>query len=74
MRVHERGIPEAQLGFFAFAAHHVGGFRLKTFDLTGPSALETLLGTGMCLHLRHYSIFNIQKNGSFRKMEGKGKE
>ena len=52
--VYKRRIPKAQLSFFALAAHHVGSFRLKTLDLTGTSALETFLCTGVCLHLRHY--------------------
>lgn len=54
MRVDERCVPQAQLGFFALAAHHVRGLCLKTLDLSGPGALETLLGTRVCLHLRHY--------------------
>lgn len=53
VRVHEGGVPQAQLGFLALAAHHVRSFRLKTLDLTGTSTLETLLGTGVCFHLRH---------------------
>lgn len=51
---YQGGVAQAEFGFFALIPHHVGSKGLETLDFTRSSNPETLLGTGVSLHLRHH--------------------
>ena len=52
------------LGFFRFLTHQVARVGPIAFDFTRARYLESLLGAGMGLHLRH-------KNSDFKKWSAK---
>lgn len=65
-RVYDHCAAQMTLGFFRFLTHQVARVGPIAFDFTRARHLESLLGAGMGLHLRH-------KNSDFKKMERKDK-
>ncbi len=52
-RMNDYAAAQMALGFFRFFTHQVAHSSPTAFDFTRARHLETLLGAGMGLHLRH---------------------
>lgn len=51
--MHKRILTEMTLTFTTLASENMAAIGLLAFDRTRTGYLETLLSTGICLHLRH---------------------
>jgi hypothetical protein len=63
-RMNDHCAAQMTLGFLCFFTHQVARGSPIAFDFTRARHLETLLGAGMGLHLRHKN--SIFKNGAQR--------